>query len=402
MLKSAAYRWIIKEPKTITTMFLKMRKKIVYIIGLLPALLFMNILPLHAEGNKTSSSLSNPVVDVLIVLMVVLLIVIAMLGKLLLDVAEVKLKKEKKEKETTGIAVITTLIFLLFSSTIQAQTNDVAASSTTIAGMSSFAFYTIMTIVFLELFVILGLLFNIRSLLRKEKEKTEEAIATEVVKKPGVTLWSKLNRFKPVEQEADIDLGHDYDGIRELDNRLPPWWLYGFYVTIIVAVVYLWRFHVSHTGPSSKQEYETAVASAEIEIKAYLEKKGDAVDENTVTVLTSADDIAAGKAIFLKSCAACHKETGAGEVGPNLTDNYWMHGGDIKSIFKTIRYGINAMPQWQSTYSNKQIAQVAGFVKSLKGTSPANAKPAQGELYNEEGTTNAPDSTTNKSEVPSK
>jgi cytochrome c oxidase cbb3-type subunit III len=380
-------------------MFLKMRRKIVHILSFLPVLLFMNILPLHAEGNDVPSSLTNPVVDVLVVLMVVLLIVIATLGKLLLDIAEVKLEKDKKEKETTGIAAITTIVLLLSGSTIQAQTNDVATSSTTIAGMSSFAFYTIMTIVFLELFVILGLLFNIRSLLRKEKEKAESAAATEAVKKPAVTWWSKFNRFKPVEQEADIDLGHDYDGIRELDNRLPPWWLYGFYLTIVVAIIYLWRFHVSHTGPSSKEEYETAVASAEIEIKAYLEKKGDAVDENTVTVLTSADDIAAGKTIFLKSCAACHKETGAGDVGPNLTDNYWLHGGDIKSIFKTIRYGINAMPQWQSSYSNKQIAQVAGFVKSLKGTSPANAKAPQGELYNEDGAASIPDSTSGKAEA---
>jgi len=375
-------------------MFLKIRKKIIYITGLLPVLLFMNILPLHAEGNQARSALSNPIVDTLIVLMVFLLIVIATLGKLLLDLAEVKLKKEKKEKKSAIAATITAIVLLLISSATQAQTSDVASAST-IAGISSFSFYSIMTVVFLELFVILGLLYNIRSLLGKEKQ----SMATEMdaVKKPRVTLWSKLNRFKPVEQEADIDLGHDYDGIRELDNRLPPWWLYGFYLTIIVAVVYFWRFHISHTGPSSKEEYETAVASAEIEIKAYLEKKGDAVDENTVTLLTSTDDIAAGKTIFLKSCAACHKETGAGDVGPNLTDNYWLHGGDIKSIFKTIRYGINAMPQWQSSYSNKQIAQVAGFVKSLKGTSPVNPKPAQGELYNEDGATNQPDSSANKS-----
>ena len=399
MPTSAVYRWIIKEPQTTITMFLHARKKTVYIASLLTALLFMNILPLHAEDNQAPSALSNPVVDTLIVLMIFLLIVIATLGKLLLDIAEVKLRKEKKEKAAAGVATITTVVLLLISSATQAQTSDVASAST-IAGMSSFAFYSIMTIVFLELFVILGLLYNIRTLLRKEKESL--ATEREAVKKPTATLWSKLNRFKPVEQEADIDLGHDYDGIRELDNRLPPWWIYGFYLTIIVAVVYLWRFHVSHTGPSSKEEYETAVASAELQIKAYLEKKGDAGDENTVTVLTSADDIAAGKTIFLKSCAACHKETGAGDVGPNLTDSYWLHGGDIKSIFKTIRYGINAMPQWQSSYSNKQIAQVAGFVKSLKGTSPANAKAPQGELYNEDGAASATDSTSAKPETPLK
>jgi cytochrome c oxidase cbb3-type subunit 3 len=122
-------------------------------------------------------------------------------------------------------------------------------------------------------------------------------------------------------QEADLDSGHEYDGIRELDNRLPPWWLYGFYASIIFAVIYLWRFHVSHNGPSSKQEYETSVAKAKAKVDAYLKKKGDAVDENTVTLLTGADDIAAGKAIFIDpaKCPACHNADGGGNaIGPIL------------------------------------------------------------------------------------
>jgi cytochrome c oxidase cbb3-type subunit 3 len=143
----------------------------------------------------------------------------------------------------------------------------------------------------------------------------------------------------------------------------------------------LWRFHISHTGPSSIEEYEKSVATADAQIKEYLKKKGESVDENTVTILTAPAELSAGKAIFTKSCVTCHKETGAGDVGPNLTDDYWLHGGDIKSIFKTIRYGINAMPQWQNAYSNKEIAEVASYVKSLKGTNPPNAKSPQGELY---------------------
>jgi len=208
----------------------------------------------------------------------------------------------------------------------------------------------------------------------------EKALPNFVWKKRLAGLWKGLNRFKPVEQEADIDLGHDYDGIRELDNRLPPWWLYGFYATIIVAGIYLYRFHVSHSGPSSIQEYETAVARADIEVKEYLKSKGESVDENTVSLLKDPGDIEEGKTFFAKSCVACHNEGGAGNVGPNLTDDYWLHGGDIKSIFKTIRYGINAMPQWQNSYSNKQIAELASYVKTLKGTKPANAKAPQGVL----------------------
>ena len=123
---------------------------------------------------------------------------------------------------------------------------------------------------------------------------------------------------------------------------------------------------------------------AELKIEAHLKLKGDAVNENTVTVLTGTEDIAAGKKIFVTSCASCHKEAGGGDVGPNLTDEYWMHGGDVKNIFKIVKYGFNAMPQWQNAYSNKQLAQVASYVKSLKGTNPPNPKPAQGELYKEE------------------
>jgi cytochrome c oxidase cbb3-type subunit 3 len=206
-----------------------------------------------------------------------------------------------------------------------------------------------------------------------------------VARKPKISWWIRFNKFKPLEQEGDLDLGHDYDGIRELNNRLPPWWIYGFYLTIVFAAIYLWRYHVAHSAPLSKEEYEIAVQRADENVKKYLKQRGEAVDENTVTMLGEAD-VAEGKKIFQVACIACHSEGGAGNVGPNLTDDYWLHGGDIKSVFKTIKYGINAMPTWQNAYSNKQIAQLASYVKSLHGTNPANAKAPQGELYKDEST----------------
>lgn len=151
------------------------------------------------------------------------------------------------------------------------------------------------TVLFLELFIIIALLINIKFLLKTEKEKLATAVETEEVKANKLSWWDRFNKLSPVSEEADLDLGHDYDGIRELDNRLPPWWLYGFYLCIIFAGIYLWRFHVSHTGPSSKQEYERSVARADAKIQEYLKQKGESVDENTVTLLTSADDIQAGK-----------------------------------------------------------------------------------------------------------
>lgn len=340
-------------------------------------------------GSPPAPSLfSNPLAVTFLVLMTLLLIIIAVLANILLGAADVKAKKTKKSKAASVTAL--SLLFLLITSAATAQDAEVAKTASTIGGMSSSSFYILAAVIFLELFIILVLLINIKLLLKTESDKVSAELETEKIKKPVSNWWTKINSFKPVEQEADIDLGHDYDGIRELDNRLPPWWLYGFYITIIVSAVYLWRYHVSHTAPLMIQEYETAIAQADIQVKEYLKQKGESVDENTVTLLTSTDDIAAGKKIFSVSCISCHKETGAGDVGPNLTDNYWLHGGDVKSVFKTIKYGINAMPQWQNAYSNKQIAQITSFIKTLHGTNPPNAKAPQGEEYKEDNTSGKP------------
>jgi len=368
-------------------MLSSLRKPLKYSIALIPALLLLTMQPAHAAGPPTPSLYSNPVVIGLLALMIVLLIVIGFLGNILLGAAQIKMKKEKKKPVAEKIAAAAAVILLLLvnnTSFAQAGVSGSAPVASSVAGMPVFTFYIMMSVIFLELLVIVVLLMNVRLLLKKEKERLATETELAVVKKRAISWWSRFNRFKPVEHEADIDLGHDYDGIRELDNRLPPWWLYGFYLTIIAGGIYLWRYHVSHSAPSSIQEYEKAVATADAEIKEYLKKKGESVDENTVTFLKEQHELNEGKAIFTKSCVACHKETGAGDVGPNLTDDYWMHGGDIKSIFKTIRYGINAMPQWQNAYSNKEIAEVASYVKSLNGTNPPNAKAPQGELFKDE------------------
>jgi len=200
-----------------------------------------------------------------------------------------------------------------------------------------------------------------------------------------VKWWDKLNSFRPMKEEAKIDLGHNYDGIRELDNRLPPWWLYGFYVTIVFAGIYLWRYHVSHTAPLSGEEYAIAMAKAEAEKEAYLKKSANNVDENTVVLLTDASALAAGKNVFATNCAACHLTDGGGSVGPNLTDDYWLHGGSVKDIFKTVKYGVpeKGMRSWKEDLSPMQISQVTSYIKSLKGTKPANPKEPQGSLFEE-------------------
>jgi cytochrome c oxidase cbb3-type subunit 3 len=354
-------------------------------IAVLSLLLLVSTQPVWAAGPPGASVFDSPLAIMLLVLMVILMLIIALLAGLLMNSADLKSKRDSKSAKS--VAALLILFFLLSGSGVFAQDAGASAQATStpasIGGLSPTTFYVMVSIIFLELFIIMALLINIRFLVRNEKDKLVLQLSPDKPVAPKINWWSRFNKFKPVEQEADIDLGHDYDGIRELDNRLPPWWLYGFYVTIVFAAIYLWRFHVSHTAPSTREEYEQSVARAEIKIQEYLKTKGEAVNENTVTQLSESSDIAEGKKIFTASCASCHKESGAGDVGPNLTDDYWLHGGDIKSIFKTVKYGINAMPQWQNAYSNKQIAQVASFVKTLKGTNPPNPKAPQGEIFKE-------------------
>ncbi|MBK8141023.1 MAG: c-type cytochrome [Chitinophagaceae bacterium] len=381
-------------------MLLSMRKKTKYIPGILASLLIMTAQPVWAAGPPEPSILSNPLALTLMILMALLLIIIGILANILIGAADVKLKKRNKPSSNKPVAAASLiLVLLLASSSLFAQdaagTADAANTAVkTIGGMSASTFYIMVTVLFLELFIIIALLINIKFLLKTEKEKLATAVETEEVKANRLSWWDRFNKLSPVSEEADLDLGHDYDGIRELDNRLPPWWLYGFYLCIIFAGIYLWRFHVSHTGPSSKQEYERSVARADAKIQEYLKQKGESVDENTVTLLTSADDIQAGKTIFMDpaKCPACHGTDGGGNaVGPNLTDDYWIYGGSIKTIFKTIKYGANnGMKSWKDELSAKQMAQVASYIKSLRGTKPANPKAPQGELYKEEAAPAAP------------
>jgi cytochrome c oxidase cbb3-type subunit 3 len=367
-----------------------MQNKKIFIPGVLTVLLLFLVQPLFAAGPPAPSVFNNPLAITLIIFMLLLLIVIGILANIIVGAAEVKLKKRKSEMGGNTAAMFIIMLFL--PGLLQAQdANSTVTAAKTIGGMEPSTFYIMVAVLFTELLTIIGMLINIRFLLRQEKERpvTEKKKQEHITEKANkLSWWDRFNKLKPVSEEAELDLGHEYDGIRELNNRLPPWWLYGFYITILFAAIYLWRFHVSHTGPSSKEEYERDVASAQARVDAYLKKKGDAVDENSIKMLTSTEDLAAGKAIFVdpSKCPACHNPDGGGNaVGPNLTDDYWLYGGSIKDIFKTIKYGTTkGMRSWKDDLSAKQMAQLASYVKSLKGTKPANPKEPQGELYKEE------------------
>jgi cytochrome c oxidase cbb3-type subunit 3 len=259
-----------------------------------------------------------------------------------------------------------------------------ALATPAVNGVSDTAFYLLISVVILEVFVIMALLYNLRLLIGRQKAAAKKSATIAVAPaKPRISLWARLNGFKTNPQEAEVDTGHEYDGIRELDNKLPPWWLYGFYCTVIFAGVYLWRYHVSHSAPLPAEEYRIALHNAEIQKAEYLKKTANNIDETSVTLLTAPADIAAGKAVFQSTCFACHGKNGEGGVGPNLTDEYWLHGGSINDVFKTIKYGWpdKGMKSWKDDYSPSQIAQIASYVKSLGGSHPDNPKPPQGTVY---------------------
>ena len=200
----------------------------------------------------------------------------------------------------------------------------------------------------------------------------------------------------PIEDEAEIILDHNYDGIKELDNNLPPWWIYGFYASIVFAAVYLLRYHV-FSGPTQIDELETELADARIAIEAYKKTAKNLVDINTVTELTEAADLSAGKTIFESNCVACHMADGGGGIGPNLTDPNWILGGDIKSVFKTVSEGGRSgkgMIAWKQQLKPLEIAQVSSYVLTFEGTTPANPKAPEGDVWVDENTEQAPETVT--------
>lgn len=196
-------------------------------------------------------------------------------------------------------------------------------------------------------------------------------------------LVAKLTKSRSLEQEGEIIMDHNYDGIQELDNVLPPWWVYLFYGCVIFAVVYMVRFHI--IGDYTQlEEYEMKMAEAKLAVAEYKKTAKDLVDASTVEFLSEPSDLAAGKAVFTANCVICHMADGGGGIGPNLTDEYWILGGDIKDIFNTVSEGGRdgkGMVAWKQSLKPVEIAQVSSYIMTLAGTSPANPKAPEGDLF---------------------
>jgi cytochrome c oxidase cbb3-type subunit 3 len=234
--------------------------------------------------------------------------------------------------------------------------------------------------------VILRAIKVLTRIILKSEGLSDEDIATELkpakAKKGENATWLKLLSLKPMSEEKDLLMEHEFDGIQELDNPTPAWFMYLFYATIAIAIGYLLTYHVFRLAPLQYSAYKIEIAEADAANKAYLAKAGNMVDETTVKLSTDPAVLADGKTVFMTNCLACHGAQGQGMIGlgPNLTDDYWLHGGKITDVFKTIKYGIagKTMPVWGKQISAKQIADVSSYVKSLRGTNPPNGKAPEG------------------------
>jgi cytochrome c oxidase cbb3-type subunit 3 len=219
---------------------------------------------------------------------------------------------------------------------------------------------------------------------KKSSDSNEESVAHIV---PTESTWSRLmkamTRSVPIEEEANVVLDHEYDGIRELDNKLPPWWVWGFYLTIVFSFIYLIHYHVSGSGSLQLEEYATEMRLAALEKEDRIKNDANFVTSANVLFLNDAASLSEGKDIYMKNCLACHGNAGQGGVGPNLTDPFWIHGGGIKNVFDVINVGVpdKGMISWKTQLSPKQIQTVASYILTMQGTNPPDPKEPQGEKW---------------------
>ncbi len=283
------------------------------------------------------------------------------------------------DKNNNTLKAILWIVMIFYSSqeAFAQQANAVAGNPQNFTFLLSVQGWLMLIIIAVEIYALILIRKWIRFYTGIEKFETRT-----VEIKPS--WWDRINAFKSIDSESDLDTGHNYDGIRELDNITPPWFTAAFLGTILFAAIYLYRYHIAESAPLQLKEYQNAMKIAEQEQALYLREKGDQIDENNVELLP-AGQYEEGKTIFKATCAVCHGDKGQGLVGPNLTDEYWIHGGSVKEIFTVIKYGVmdKGMRNWKDEYGPNQIAQLSSYIKSLKGTNPPGAKAAQGTLYTE-------------------
>ena len=275
-------------------------------------------------------------------------------------------------KNKFSLILLSIITFVFVTAPLMAQTTTVVAEDTDMTN-----YYIILFVVF---FLLLNAIFI--PLLKESPNYGESTIALEPRKSILKGIYDKISGLKPISQERELMMDEDYDGITELDNNVPPWFNILFYGTIVFAFVYILNYHVLGFGSLPLQEYTDEVTAANFK-REELIRTGAFINENSVVLLTDKAALDNGKQIFVANCVPCHGNNAEGTVGPNLTDQFWIHGGGIKNVFKTIKYGVPAkgMIAWQNQFNPKSMQEVSSYVLSLQGTNPPNGKAPEGQPY---------------------
>ncbi len=296
-------------------------------------------------------------------------------------------------------SVFLSLVFLLTVNFAQAQASVPAPS---VWDDPTVMFYVVIAFLFVVALLVLAvaayMLQVVNILAKKAAEDRATKLGQAYEPEPSFLgkLWDQANHLLPMDKEATIVLDHNYDGIKELDNHLPPWWKWLFYASIGFAVVYMLAFHIFNTVPLSIGEYENEVAYANEQArKLKAANPGPQIDELNVEVTADAKALADGKSTFLNTCATCHRRDGGGDIGPNLTDEFWKHGGSVKDIFKVVKSGVTGtnMVAWGGVMSPESIRNVSSYVLTLQGSAPVNPKKQEGTLFKPDVKPVAADST---------
>jgi cytochrome c oxidase cbb3-type subunit 3 len=187
----------------------------------------------------------------------------------------------------------------------------------------------------------------------------------------------------PNNNDPDHLLDHSYDGIQEFDNPMPRWWVYIFWATIIFSILYWFNVPGFGIGKGRIADYDKAMAAAAAaDSKRRASEPKSASPEQLAAMTKDASVLALGKQAFGQNCAACHRADAGGQIGPNLTDDYWLHGAALEQIHKTVADGVleKGMPPWGKVLKPTQLDAVVAYVFTLRGTNPPNPKPPQGDL----------------------
>ncbi len=180
--------------------------------------------------------------------------------------------------------------------------------------------------------------------------------------------------------DQDHLLDHNYDGIQEYDNPLPRWWLALFWATIIFTPLYILYFHFGG-GMLAVERYDQEMIAFYDKQAEELLALGEIRENTLVDLMADASMMNGGKKIFQSKCATCHGLFGEGGIGPNLTDDYWLHGAQLMDVYATVRDGVTAkgMLAWERQLRPAELLAVSSYVGTLLGSEPPNAKAPQGE-----------------------